>query len=71
MFIRKNASNVMSAIFMVGRVLKELSTFAEKKQSIESQRELDPHTKRHRIEALKVLMNNTECSVEDLSLTFW
>lgn len=41
------------------------------KRSIEADHRFDPNTRRQQIQQLKLNINGTECTVEDLSLTFW
>ncbi|VDM13543.1 unnamed protein product [Wuchereria bancrofti] len=54
----------------VGRILKELAAYIVRKRSIEADNRFDPDTRRRKIEQLKLNINGSECTVEDLSLTF-
>ncbi|OZC07477.1 HECT-domain protein [Onchocerca flexuosa] len=53
-----------------GRILKELAAYVVQKRSIEIDNRFDPNTRRQQIQQLKLNINGSECTVEDLSLTF-
>ncbi|CAG9534153.1 unnamed protein product [Cercopithifilaria johnstoni] len=53
-----------------GRILKELAAYVAQKRSIEADHRFDLNTRRRQIQQLKLNINGSECTVEDLSLTF-
>ncbi|VDO26977.1 unnamed protein product [Onchocerca flexuosa] len=53
-----------------GRILKELAAYVVQKRCIEIDNRFDPNTRRQQIQQLKLNINGSECTVEDLSLTF-
>ncbi|KAL3982231.1 HECT-domain (ubiquitin-transferase) family protein [Acanthocheilonema viteae] len=53
-----------------GRILKELAAYVAQKHSIETDHRLDLNTQRRQIQQLKLNINGSECTIEDLSLTF-
>ncbi|KAK6110532.1 HECT-domain (ubiquitin-transferase) family protein [Brugia pahangi] len=53
-----------------GCILKELDAYIVQKRSIEADKRFDPDTRRRKIEQLKLNINGSECTIEDLSLTF-
>lgn len=54
-----------------GHILKELAAYVAQKRSIEADHRYDPNTRQRQIQQLKLSINGSECTVEDLALTFW